>query len=183
MTDITRQLYNDAHTAKKALTIAIEGLKQIHFGHIMDDAKMAERINLVGFELQAYLNTWQGIIDDGNQAYQNRPEELIKKASQRLLTEIPKAINLEQATLKHNLSGREMKVEELKKKGFGPAEIDRLYPAGPETDTEASKARVTALEAEAKKLEAFLADAPRYDVEMLQNTALAPLIEMNKEAA
>lgn len=183
MTQVTRQLYDDAHAAKAALTIAIEGLKQIHFGHIMSDAKMAERINLVGFELQAYLNTWMGVIDDGNQAYENRPEALIQAASNRLLDEIPKQINLEQTTLKHNLRGREMKLEELKKKGFGPAEIDRLSPAGPEVDVDASKARVTALEAEAKAIEAFLADAPRYDVELLKNTALAQQIEMDKAAA
>jgi hypothetical protein len=183
MTQVTKQLYNDAHAAKAALTTAIEGLKQIHFGHIFDDAKMAEIINLVGFELQAFLNTWQGLIDEGNQAYANRPEELIKQACHRLLDEIPKAIHLEQATLKHNLAGREMKVEDLKKKGFAPAEIDHISPAGPEVDVDASKARVAALEAEAKALEAFLGDAPRYDVGFLANTALKPLLETDKEAA
>ncbi|MGZ8942609.1 MAG: hypothetical protein ACXW00_07580, partial [Methylobacter sp.] len=121
--------------------------------------------------------------DDGNQAYRDRPEELIKKASHRLLNEIPKQIHLEQATLKHHIGSRQMKVEELKKKGFGPAEIDRLYPAGSEVDVDASKSRVSALEAEAKALEAFLADAPRYDTGLLKNTALAPLLALEEEAA
>lgn len=177
MTQVTKQLYQDAHAAKAVLTTAIEGLKQIQFAHIMSDAKMAERLNLVGFELQAFLNTWQGIIDDGNQAYQNRPEELILKASQRLLSEIPKQINLEQKELEHRIDAYRVKVEELRKKGLGMQEIDHLCQPVTQEEIDASKDKVTALQDEAKALEAFLADSPRYDVELLRNTKLAPLIE------
>jgi hypothetical protein len=177
MTQVTKQLYNDAHAAKEILSPAIEAMTKIQYSHIFDAPKVAQRINVVTCELQLFLNSWEDIIQRGDQAYANRPEALIQASCNRLLDEIPKQINLEQKNLEHHLKGRQIKLEELKKKGFAPAEIDHICPAGPEVDVDASKARVAALEAEAMAIEAFLADGPRFDVGLLQNTALALLTE------
>lgn len=174
---ITKDLYRSAHEAKAVLNQVIEALKKIKTSHIFGDGQAAARINAVGCELQAFLNSWEDFIYRGNQAYANRPEELISKAASRLLNDVPRLINLEKKNLEHKIDAHKVKVEELRKKGLGMQEIDHLCPPVTQEEIDTSTARVAALESEGKALEKFFADAPRYDVELLKNTALAPLTE------
>jgi flagellar biosynthesis chaperone FliJ len=174
--------FQAAQHALAKITPALSSLKHLDkqaLGH--DESAWAEIQEFIALLDQIQAKN-QSVIEHGNAQYTNRPQDLINQATRRL-NEIPTLIRREESALKHKLNAREFEAEELRKKNFSADKIDQLVPPIPQSEIDASNAAVTGLKAEAEAIQTFLADAPRFDVELLCGTTLYPDNDSITEAA
>jgi hypothetical protein len=174
--------FQAAHYASAKITPALSALKALDkqsLGH--DESAWAETQAFIALLDLVHTNN-QAIIERGNSQNHNRPQELINRAARRQ-AEIPTLIAREENTLQHRLDAREAQAEELRKKNFTAAKIDQIIPPIPQCEIDASDAVVVGLKAEAEAIQTFLADAPRFDVELLRGTTLYPDHDPITEAA
>jgi hypothetical protein len=165
--------FQAAQHALAKITPALSALKALDKQVLGNDENAwAETQHFIALLDQVHTNN-QALIERGNSQNHNRPQELINRAARRQ-AEIPTLIAREQKTLQHKHSARDFQVAELQKKNFTAAQIDRIAPPVPQHEIDASDAIVAGLQAEMEAVQKFLADAPRYDVALLQETILCP---------
>lgn len=124
----------------------------------------------------------KAIIAKGDEQFDCRPIELISAAASRLLNEIPHLIELEQKSLQARKECRELKANELVKKGFSDAEICRIIPPIAQNEIDASAAIIAGFKAEAEDIKKFLSDSPRYSTELLKQTSIYPVTKAEEAA-
>jgi hypothetical protein len=173
--------FQAAQHALAKITPALSALKPLDKQSLAHDEEAwaaVQNLNELLGQIQAKN---QAIIERGNSQAQNRPVELINRAARRQ-AEIPSLITREQKALQHKLDSREAQASELRKKNFTAAKIDQIVPPVSQSEMDASHAAVTGLQAEAEAIQRFLADAPRFDAELLQGTTLCPAHDPVAEA-
>jgi replicative DNA helicase len=163
--------YRAAHNAATRINGAIASLQRIDSQTLNQDADAIAKLADFKQLLTSVYEQNKEIIALGDKQHESRPLELINKAASRL-NAIPRDIELEQKTFAARLDTRKQKVEELSKR-FSEAEIEKIVPSITQAEIDASAAIIAGLKAEAAAIEAFLADAPRYDTSLIHNTKLA----------
>lgn len=121
--------------------------------------------------LELVIGQADKVIVEAECSHKVRPVELINKASTRLGM-IPNDIDREEALSNGLLRGHQIKVTELKKQGFTDAEIKSIVPY-PQSEIDAHTSKISELKAEAKGIETFLKDGPRYDPALLSKSNLS----------
>jgi flagellar biosynthesis chaperone FliJ len=181
-TSVSPSEYQSAHHAIEKITPALSALNHIDkqaLGH--DEEAWAKTQSFIAFLDQIRAKN-QAVIDRGIAQYDNRRQALIHAASRRI-NEIPTLISREEKALKHKLDAREMQASELRVKHFTVAQIYQIAPPVPQSEIDASNALVAGMKAEAESIQKFLADAPRFDAELLRETTLYPGHDTITEAA
>lgn len=167
--------YRAAHHAVERISPVLTALENINPQAFQYDAEAAEKVAEFTQFLNGIYDQNKAIIDQGDEQYENRPVELIGAAASRILNEIPHLIELEQKSLQARKEGRELKADELVKKGFSHSEIDRVIPPISSDEIALSHARVAELKTESAAIEKFLGDSPRHDLDLLKGTQLYPV--------
>jgi hypothetical protein len=125
--------------------------------------------------LESVVNQANKAITAAEYAHQNRPVDLINKAVVRL-SMISNNILHEEALSKGLITAHQMKKTELEKQGFSDDEIGSIVPY-PQTGIDAHQSKISELEAEAKGIEEFLNDGPRYNAALLSKSDLSNLMQ------
>ncbi|WP_157204485.1 hypothetical protein [Methylomonas koyamae] len=123
----------------------------------------------------------QVVIDQANEQYVNRDQNLINAASNRLFR-IDADIQAAQAHQRRAEQAHLEKTTELKRQGFSAVEIAAMLDA-PEPAIEAYQQQIADLSAEKLKIEAFLDDSPRYEADLLVGTTIEIVADLPAEAA
>lgn len=178
---VTKQEVIRAGAIKNAVGPAVEALKKIdspELGLSLNEGKIIAQA--VGI-LSKVLADSQAAIDAGDKQFQGRDTGLINRVSNRFFA-IDRSIEECKAHQHHAQQAFFEKTAELRKQGFTTLEIKGLV-TNPEPEIEALQARIDALVAEKFKVEAFLADAPRFSTELLIGTAVEVESHETAEAA
>jgi hypothetical protein len=174
---IDKNEYKQAQLTTHSVSAVIGALKKVDFAmlgqcpikakHVSDFAALMSQIN----------NEAKAVIVEAQAQFNERPIRLINAASLRLM-EIYRRIELERKTAESIIEDYDAKVKELHNKGFGEQEIARilLYP---QAEIDAHNSNASLMEIEFKNLEAFLADAPRYDRVFLEGAKLESFLQHN----
>jgi len=166
---------NSAHRTKREVAPAIIALKNIDAQSVGHDPRSLEKIAAFVIWLQEYKSKSDAVINQAQSQLENKPETLIKAAGLRLFA-IPGAINREHKAVQNQIDTYQLKLKELREKGFTKAEIDALV-AHPQPEIDAHKSAIEELEVEQKKIEKFLGDSPRFDTTLLNDAKLAPYLQ------
>lgn len=159
---------------KKSVQPILDRIKTAHSqagGLTLDDHKRLLKITIQS--LESVIKQAEKAVTSAEYADQNKPVELINKAALRL-NMIPGDILKEEALSKGLITANQAKTTELKKQGFSDDEIGSIAPY-PQSGIDAHKSKISELEAEAKGIEEFLKDGPRYDVALLSKSDLSNL--------
>jgi len=137
------------------------------------DAKGLFRVSNFKAWFESLHNEATATIAQAKHQVANRPIELINAAFLRnsIIRD-----NITRLTSESNLAGQqyEMQVTELKKNGFDQVQIDYISPPiQPQLDAIAKN--IDDLQNETLKIDKFLGDGPRYDLDLLAGTELAVL--------
>lgn len=159
-----------ANTVKNTVGPAVETLAKVdssELGLSLNESKVIAQA--VGI-LSKLVDDAQAVIDAGEKQYQNRDTGLINSASNRLFR-IQSDVSECKAHQNRAQQAFSEKVTDLRQRGYSTREIKDLVDR-PEPEIEALQARIDALVAEKAKVEAFLADAPRFDTALLAGTTI-----------
>jgi hypothetical protein len=159
----------NANQTKRQLAPAIDALQRIT-PQAVGCAEAHEKIKLFGAWLQELASAASYVISRSQTIYDGRDKELINSACLRMFA-IPQDIELNQKRIEHKISSHTIKVEEMRKQGFSPSEIEQITPF-PQAEIDAHTRAITDLQKEKKSIEEFLSDAPVYDAGLLKGTAL-----------
>jgi hypothetical protein len=100
-----------------------------------------------------------------------------------LIQSFPKLIKGKEKSLQSKIEAFEKQREELRKHQLSEAQIDHIAPRVSQVEVDATQADVAGLKAEAEALQRFLADAPRFNISLLKDTAIDPCHVLVTEAA
>ncbi|WP_341328800.1 hypothetical protein [Methylotuvimicrobium sp. KM2] len=124
------------------------------------------------------------IIEQGEARYSERPEKLISKAL-GIFHGIPGEINLIRSSINHKKRLYEDKLQDLLKKGFTQAEIDKIIAPLGQAEIDEANAEIERLKSESCDLLNFASDV-FWNLDRLKSTRLAAealAIETKAEAA
>lgn len=178
---VTKHEVIRAGTVKNAVGPAVEALKKVdasELGLSLNEGKVIAQA--VGI-LSKLVDDAQAAIDAGDKQFQGRDMELINRASNRFFR-IGNDIDEAEARQRHAKESFLQKTAELRERGFTTLEIKGLV-TNPDLEIEAFQQKIDALIAEKAKIEQFLADAPRFDPELLIGTAVEVESHETAEAA
>lgn len=178
---VSKAEFFKAQTLKNAVGPAAEALAKIDGAALGLSDKDAKTVAAAAEILGKIDSSAQGVIDQANQQYLNRDQDLINLAAKRMF-QIDEDIHLSKALKQRETDAHLEKTIELKKQGFTPAEIEAVLD-DPTPAIEAFKQQIADLGAEKLKVEAFLADAPRFDPDLLIGTTIEVAAEHPAEAA
>ncbi len=172
MTKVSMTDLKNAHQSKQQLVPAIEALQRITSQAVgyADDAHAHEKIKLFSAWLQEFSSTASEVISRAQSQYDERPQELIQAANTRL-HKIPDEILLRQKNCQFATEAHEAQTFDLKHKGFSSEQISKIVD-DPSSEIERNMAEIIELEAEREHILSFLADAPRFELDLLKGTTL-----------
>ncbi|MGZ8181240.1 MAG: hypothetical protein ACXWT1_04725 [Methylobacter sp.] len=159
----------NAHNAKQLLTPAIDALQKINVQSV-GSVEAHENIKLFSAWLQEFSSTASEVISRAQSQYDERPQELIQAANTRL-HKIPDEILLRQKNCQFATEAHEAQTFDLKHKGFSSEQISKIVD-DPSSEIERNMAEIIELEAEREHILSFLADAPRFELDLLKGTTL-----------
>ncbi|MDT4330869.1 hypothetical protein ACQE3E_17395 [Methylomonas sp. MED-D] len=181
MPKISKVEFFKAQTIKSAVGPAAEALAKIDGAALGLNDKDAKTVAAAAEIIGKIDSSAQAVIDQANSQYLNRDQDLINLASSRLFR-IGSDIEAAQAHKRHAEQTHLEKTTELKKQGFNQVEIDEILD-DPTPAIEAFQQKIADLGAEKIKVEAFLADAPRFAPDLLVGTTIEVAAEHPAEAA
>jgi len=170
---ITNSEYRNAATIVGSFNRANDAFVSIDPTGLTSD----ERVKLSEFSgfFSDLKNKYQTVIDQGDKSYEERPKKLISAVIHRFNKIDPEILATNKA-FQGRLDDREAKIEELRKQRFTTKEIEVICPSVTEADHEALTVKITSLQTEQEKLKAFIADAPRYDIAILDGIVINEFI-------
>jgi len=181
MPKISKVEFFKAQTIKSAVGPAANALAKIDVSAIGLNEKEAKTVAAAAEIIGKIDSSAQAVIDQANQQYLNRDQDLINLAAKRMF-QIDEDIHLSKALKQREADAHLEKTIELKKQGFNQLEIDAVLD-DPAPAIEAFQQQIADLGAEKLKVEAFLADAPRFDPGLLIGTTLEVAADQPAEAA
>ena len=167
---LTRADLNKAIYSRNLIKPAVEALRKINAQSVGYDKGSFSEIKAFTHWLSAFITCADDVINMAEVQYDNRPRDLINAASIRL-SEIPGIILREQRAAQFALEAYQLQTEELTKKGFDTEQRAKII-YDPWVAIDLSNSVVEALNIEAEQLKAYLADAPRYSIELLKGTTI-----------
>jgi len=174
MTKVTMTDLKNAHQSKQQLVPAIDALQRITT-EAVGCAEAHENIKLFCAWLQEFSSTASEVISLAQSQYDERPLELIQAANTRL-HKIPDEILLRQKNSQFATEAHEAQMFELKHRGFNSEQIANIVD-DPSLEIERNTAEIIELEAEREHILAFLADAPRFQLDLLKGTTLETFLK------
>ncbi|WGS85014.1 hypothetical protein [Methylomonas sp. UP202] len=178
---ISKSEFFRAQTLKNAVGQAAEALAKIDGAALGLSDKDAKTVAAAAEILGKIDSSAQAVIDQANQQYLDRDQSLINLASTRMFR-IGSDIEAAQAHKRHAEQAHLEKTAELTRQGFTQVEIDEILD-DPRPAIEAFQQQISDLGAEKIKLEAFLADAPRFATDLLIGTTIEVAADQPAEAA
>lgn len=175
---VTRHDVINAHQAKRTVGAAVDALQKIELQSLGYNPAAYSKINDFTKWLNEFIERSESIIKQGEDQLENRPVDIIHAATQRMF-EIPGRIELEEKMIEVKISGHKTKVDELLKKGFSTEQITIILP-DPQAEIDESQKLIADMKAEAKDIEIFLGDSPRYDVNLIKNAKLDMFLYLYK---
>lgn len=175
---VTKHDVANAHQSKRLVGAAVDALQKIGPQSIGCNQTACSKIADFTEWLNEFIEKADSVIKQGEHQYENRPIDIINAATQRMF-EIPGRIELEEKVIQGKMSGHESKVEELRKKGFSAEQISNILP-DPRNEIDVSEKLIADMKAEARNIEMFLADSPRYDVNLIKNAKLDMFLQLFK---
>jgi len=114
--------------------------------------------------------TLQSVVaDDKSQAEERGMRELVQLCCNRLY-KIPEQYSIKRRMFNGDKINHASALNDLTIKGYTAAQIERIMEVSPKPDETAHHAELVALDAEQAALEAFVADFPRYNQDLLIGT-------------
>jgi hypothetical protein len=175
---VTKHDVTNAHQAKRTVGAAVDALQKIELQSIGYDQSTYSKITDFTNWLNEFVEKFESIIKLGEHQYENRPVAIIHAATQRMF-EIPGHIEAEEKNIKSHMQCYETKAEELRKKGFTTEQIASIIPY-PQNEIGVSKKALADMKTEAKDIEMFLGDSPRYDLNLIKNAKLDSFLQLHK---
>jgi len=173
---VTKQDVTNAHQAKRTVGGAVNALQKIELQSIGYDQSAYSKITEFTNWLNEFVEKSESIIKQGEYQYENRPVDVINAAVRRLL-EIPERIESEEKVIQGKMSEHKVKEEELRKKSFSSEQIASILP-DPQSEINVSKKLIADMKDEAKAIEMFLADTPRYDMNLIKDAKLDMFLQL-----
>ncbi|MBS4051996.1 MAG: hypothetical protein KGZ69_12430 [Methylomonas sp.] len=171
----------NASAIKGAVGPAADALKKIDtesLGLSVNETKILSQAAKILSDLDDFA---QSVIDLGNKQFQSRDVELINRASSRFFA-VDRDIAEAKAHQYHAEQAFIAKTAELQKQGFSAAEIKKLV-TDPKPEIEALQQKINGLIVEKSRIEAFLADSPRFSPDLLIGTAIEVFADETAQAA
>jgi len=180
-TVVNKSDLNRARYTKQLVGPALDALTKINTQAMGYDQAAYTRVVEFSDWLYGIVSEADGVIAKAAAQLENKPETYIKAAGLRLHG-ISSDINLEQKTIEQKLQSYQVKCEELKKSGFSAAELESIIEH-PQNEIDAHNNNIAVLKIELNNVTSFLADAPRFDVGLLDGAKLEPfLLVLNDQA-
>lgn len=177
---VTKQEVIRAGTVKNAVGTAADALAKINIDSLGLSASETKTLAQAAKILGKLNEFAQDVIDLGNKQFRERDIELINRASTRFFR-LDSDIEEIKARQRHAEKSFIAKTAELQNQSFSAAEIKELV-TDPAPEIEALQQKIDGLIDEKSKVEAFLADAPRYDPDLLIGTAVEVVAETAEAA-
>jgi hypothetical protein len=164
-----------ARQSKAVIDSALSTLQKIDSG-VAGSAESFEKVACFRNWLQELANSHGATIAQAELDYKNRPQALIDAAFKRIF-QIPDDIMIRQKTNSSAIRDYEAQIEDLKHRGFSTAQVSQIV-IDPSDDIARRETEITELTRERERLEAFVNDQPRFDVELLKGTKLEELVQL-----
>lgn len=171
---VTKNDLNRALYTKQLIAPAIDAIAKINAQAMNYDPAAYDRVQEFYIWLGGIASEADAVIAAAAVQFENKPEIYINAAGMRLHA-IQSDIGLEQKSAQNTIDAYQFKTNELRQKGFSQAEIEAVLTY-PQPELDAHQATIAELEVEQKNIERFLADAPRYDLSLLDGAKLKPFL-------
>ena len=168
---ITGNLYIKASNEIPKIKTLIDALAAIDRGTVAGNVDAFAEVRFFEKKIIGVYNGYKSILAKGDLQYENRPVDLIGKASRRGFA-ILSDINLIRAQLKGLIAAHESQVAELKKKSFSPEQIEKIAPNTTEEDTAKANSRIKALNDDRERILAFISDAPEFNQNLIKGISI-----------
>jgi len=175
---VTKHDVTSAHQVKRTVGAAVDSLQKIELQSVGYNPVAYSKIADFTKWLNEFVERSESIINLGEHQYENRPVAIIHAATQRMF-EIPGRIEAEEKNIKSHMQCYETKAEELRKKGFTTEQIASIIKY-PQNEIDVSKKALEDMKTEAKDIEMFLGDSPRYDLNLIKNAKLDKFLQLHK---
>ncbi|MFU8790343.1 MAG: hypothetical protein ACNA7G_15045 [Methylobacter sp.] len=167
---IDKNAMSNAHHTKKVITPAIDCLNKINNQAVNFDAFALEKVETFTKWLDTFIFKADAVITQGNKLYENRNKPQINSVFRRL-TQIPDLIVIREKEAKSLAATYHDKMKELTKQGFTELQRDQIIPY-PQPEIDSHNQAIINLHLEEKQIEAYLADAPRFNPRLLPPSLL-----------